>query len=538
MSVATDISTAVGVGAFLGAALIGNDRAWLGRVGPSGHHSGAWRPGLPPPGRQAPPTGARRGLRALRSTSATNRTARWARAADLRPLVVGKVAGADSPPAGRLVLGTMGRRLIATERAQSVIVIGPTQSRKTSGFAVPAIMGWEGPVIAASVKSDLLEHTVDHRTLAGAVWCFDPSGSTGRASASWSPLPASRTWPGARRAASALTEVAKSSAGSMTDGDFWYATAARTLGPLLFAAAFGGGDMDDVIRWVDTQEEDEVLHLLEATGVEPALYVARSLFGKEERQRSSIYTTVETILEPFAGLVPSPRSYQGPSTWAGSASSPVHSPAGGEIDPAALLHGTNTLYLCAPAHDQRRLMPLFVSVIRQIVEYAYDHVARSRRPLEPPLLIVLDEAANIAPLSDLDSLAATAAGHGIQLVTVWHDMAQIHARYGQRSTTVVNNHRAKLFLSGISDPSTLDYASHLIGEEDVVLPSVTLGGRGSNGGPSTTHSQSVRRLAAPDVLRRTPPGEAVLLYGDLPPARLRLRTCFEMKDQKGRTRSE
>jgi type IV secretion system protein VirD4 len=534
MSVGTDISTAVGVGAFLGAGLIGSDRTWLGRVGPSGHHFGAWRPGLPPPGRQVPSTGARRGFRAPRSISATNRTARWARAADLRPLVVGKVGGADSPPVGRLVLGTMGRRLIATERAQSVIVIGPTQSRKTSGFAVPAIMGWEGPVIAASVKSDLLEHTVDHRSLVGAVWCFDPSGSTGMVSASWSPLPASRTWPGARRAASALTEVAKSSAGSMTDGDFWYATAARMLGPLLFAAAFGGGDMDDVIRWVDTQEEDEVLHLLEATGVEPALHVARSLFGKEERQRSSIYTTVETILEPFAGLVPLPRSYQGASTSAGPASSLAHPPVGGEIDPATLLHGTNTLYLCAPAHDQRRLMPLFVSVIRQIVEYAYDHVSHSRRPLEPPLLIVLDEAANIAPLSDLDSLAATAAGHGIQLVTVWHDMAQIHARYGQRSTTVVNNHRAKLFLSGISDPSTLDYASHLIGEEEIVLPSVTLAGRGSNGGPSTTHSQSVRRLAAPDVLRRTPPGEAVLLYGDLPPARLRLRTRFETNDQKGR----
>ena len=536
MSVSTDISTAIGVGAFLGAGLVGRDPTRLGRVGPSGRHFGAWRPGLPPPVRLARPTGGR-GLGALRFTGAMNRTARWARASDLRPLVVGKAAGAGSPPAGRLVLGTMGRRLIATERAQSVIVIGPTQSRKTSGFAVPAILDWEGPVIAASVKSDLLEHTVDHRSLVGSVWCFDPSGSTGMASASWSPLPASRTWPGARRAAAALTEVAKSSAGSMTDGDFWYATAARMLGPLLFAAAFGGGDMDDVIRWVDTQEEDEVLSLLEAAGVEPALHVARSVFGKEERQRSSIYTTVETVLAPFAGLVPLPRSCQGASTSAGPASLRAHPPAGGEIDPAALLHGTNTLYLCAPAHDQRRLMPVFVSVIRQSVEHAYDQVSRSRRPLEPPLLIVLDEAANIAPLSDLDSLAATAAGHGIQLVTIWHDMAQIHARYGQRSTTVVNNHRAKLFLSGISDPSTLDYASHLIGEEEVVLPSVTLGGRGSNGGPSTTHSQSVRRLAAPDVLRRTPPGEAVLLYGDLPPARLRLRTRLEMNDQKVRMRS-
>ena len=58
-------------------------------------------------------------------------------------------------------------------------------------------------------------------------------------------------------------------------------------------------------------------------------------------------------------------------------------------------------------------------------------------------------------------------------MTVWHDLAQITARFGPRATTVVNNHRAKLFLSGISDPSTLDYASHLIGEEEVTLPAVT-----------------------------------------------------------------
>ena len=163
-----------------------------------------------------------------------------------------------------------------------------------------------------------------------------------------------------------------------------------------------------------------------------------------------------------------------------------------------------------------------MSVVREVVEHVYDLVARTHRPLDPPLLIVLDEAANIAPLADLDALASTAAGHGVQLVTVWHDLAQITARYGPRATTVVNNHRAKLFLSGISDPSTLDYASHLVGEEEVLLPATTSGGSGAG----TTHSPALRRLAPPDALRRTPVGEGVLVYGELPPARLQLRSWF------------
>ncbi len=405
---------------------------------------------------------------------------------------------------------------MASERTQSVIVFGPTQSHKTSGLAVPAILGWEGPVIAASVKTDLIEHTMAHRQGIGSVHCFDPSGSTGLESARWSPLPLARTWPGARRAAAGLTDVAKTSVGTMSDGDFWYATATRMLAPLLFAAACGRRDMGDVVRWVDTQEETEVIDLLLAAGVPEAIQAARSAFGKEDRQRSSIYTTVETVLEPFAagpGGVHEFDSGDGDSDRARSLT----------IDPARLVQGSNTLYLCAPAHDQRRLTPLFASVVRQVIEHVYDQVTRTRLPLDPPLLVVLDEAANIAPLSDLDALASTAAGHGIQLVTIWHDLAQISARYGARATTVVNNHRAKLFLSGISDPSTLDYASHLIGDEEVVLPTTTTG---RMSGPSTSHSPSVRRLAPPDVLRRIPPGDAVLVYGGLHPARLHLRTWF------------
>ncbi len=42
---------------------------------------------------------------------------------------------------------------------------------------------------------------------------------------------------------------------------------------------------------------------------------------------------------------------------------------------------------------------------------------------------MLDEAANVAPIPDLDALASTGAGQGIQLVTVFQDIAQVNARY-------------------------------------------------------------------------------------------------------------
>jgi type IV secretion system protein VirD4 len=515
VGLSTAVATLVGLSAFAGAGLLGPGGL---RTGFGLSRTRTPRPSLPRPGR----TG--RGSRHAPGLSGPTgpRAARWARPRDVAQLVVGSRRSGEGPPTGRLALGRMHKKLLASEAAQSVIVFGPTQSFKTSGFAVPAILEWQGPIVATSVKTDLIEHTGAHRATLGPVQCFDPSGSTGVPSAGWSPLIGSRTWPGARQVAAALTEVAKGSVGSMGEGDFWYATATRMLAPLLFAAAFGGLGMPDVVRWVDTHEEHEVLDLLHAAGVPEALHAAWSTFGKEERQRSSIYTTVETVLDPFV-VAPLNQFTDEGNGFSGGPGAPGVRWDTGAIDASRLVGSTSTLYLCAPAHDQRRLTPLFVSVLRQVIDRAYEHVARTRRPLDPPLLIVLDEAANIAPLGDLDALASTAAGHGIQLVTVWHDLAQITARYGPRASTVVNNHRAKLFLSGISDPSTLDYASHLIGDEEIMVPSTTRG----RGTTSTTNSPSSRRLAPPDALRRTPAGEGVLVYGGLPPARLALRTWFD-----------
>ena len=61
---------------------------------------------------------------------------------------------------GRLTLGLVDGRLVAAEPRQSVIVVGPVQTGKTSGFAVPAILEWQGPVVATSVKTDLLRETL------------------------------------------------------------------------------------------------------------------------------------------------------------------------------------------------------------------------------------------------------------------------------------------------------------------------------------------------------------------------------------------
>jgi type IV secretion system protein VirD4 len=433
-----------------------------------------------------------------------DKNAHWARPRDLRTL------RAHGPKPGRLTLGRVDGRLVAAEPRESVIVIGPTQTGKTTGFAIPAILEWQGPVVATSVKTDLLRETlIARRALPGAsTWIYDPTWSTGMPGAGWTPLMKCLSWQGAQRVAEWLVRAARSGDSTLADAGFWYNAAAKVLAPVLLAAACSGGTMWEVVRWIDAQEIDAVRFALDANDELEALEALEGPSRWDERTRGSVYATAQTVLI----------AYSDPGVLASAMSA--------ELRADRLLNGNhNTAYLCAPAHEQRRLQPLFATLVQEIVAHAYERSAETGKPLDPPLLLVLDECANIAPLRDLATLASTGAGQGIQLVSVFQDMAQIDAVYGRdRTPTIVSNHRAKVILSGIADPPTLEYLARLLGDEEVRQMSATSGAEGRR---STTESVAYRNLAPANVLREMRPGKGVLVYGHLAPARIALRPWFK-----------
>jgi type IV secretion system protein VirD4 len=387
-----------------------------------------------------------------------------------------------------------------------VIVIAPTQTGKTTGLAIPAVLEWDGPVLATSVKTDLLRDTIAARRHRGEVRLFDPAGETGLESASWTPLAGCGDWAIARRTAAWLAEGASSSQRKIADSDFWYSSAAKLLAPMLFAAARAGASMGDVITWIDTQAVRDVMHILEATREGASINAMQASVLRDDRQRSSIYATAETILEAYAD----PRVLERARRC--------------DIEPGEFLDGgCHTLYLSSTVREQRRLRPLFVALIQSVVQTAYERVAFTGQPLDPPLLLVLDEAANIAPLPDLDVLASTGAGQGVQLLTVLQDLAQAHDRWGrERAETIVNNHRAKVIGSGASDPRTLEWLARLLGEEELDQRSSTTG----DGRHSQTNSVVFRAMAPANVVRQARAESAVLVNGNLPPAWIRLRPWY------------
>jgi type IV secretion system protein VirD4 len=149
-------------------------------------------------------------------------------------------------------------------------------------------------------------------------------------------------------------------------------------------------------------------------------------------------------------------------------------------------------------------------------------------PLPKSLLMVIDEAGNM-PLAWLPEVAATCAGIGILLVTIWQSKAQLDAAYGRLSDSVLTNHLTKLVFSGCSDPATLDYVSRLLGDEEVRRRSISYDVTGG-GRRSVSESTGRESLTPFHLLRQVRPGEAVLIHGTLPPAHLHARRWWTDRD--------
>ncbi|QXC60616.1 type IV secretory system conjugative DNA transfer family protein [Aquihabitans sp. G128] len=467
-------------------------------------------------------------------------------ARDLRPLLV------DGPVPGRFILGRFGRRLIATEAPPpraggsawvkprrpaahvgdrgAVALIGPSRSGKTTA-AVAGILEWDGPAVLSSVKADLLASTLGWRSGAGEVRVYDPTRTTADSSARWSPLRDAGTLLGAQRSARALCDAAPKSG---VDGglDFWLAQAEILLSGLLFAAHHSQRDMGSVCRWVLEQERSdkkgrgEVLGSLErllmservsdhveAKDVERLL---RAVWSMDQRTQSSVYATAQTVVWPWAN----------PQVAASSK-------ADRSISLDWLIGDSNTLYLCAPIEDQRRLAPAFGGLLNDLIGQVYRHVAATGQPLDPPLLVVIDEAGN-TPLRALPEYASTLAGLGVLLVTIWQSLAQIEAAYQRQADTILTNHLSKVFYAGLSDPASLRYVASVLGDAEVDTQSRTTGETSRS--RSNQHSTTRVALAPPHALRQMRPGDALLVHGTLPPAHIRTRPWW--KERRLRERAE
>jgi len=273
------------------------------------------------------------------------------------------------------------------------------------------------------------------------------------------------------------------------------------LAPLLHAAALGPGAVEAVIGWLDSQEADEPAAILEGARATAALAQLHGVANLDPRNRGTTYMSASSLIAAYRHpevLATARRGFR----------------AGRLLD-----GGAHTLYVCAPSGRQRELAPLIVAMISQILEAAAVRCA-THGPLSPTLRVLLDEAANIAPLRDLPQHLSQAAGHGVRIATVWQSLAQARERYHEAADAILANSAAKLFMGPVSDATTCSYLDQLLGQE--------LQEHDDHG--------TWRPKASAQALQQLGGDRALLISGSLPPAVAKLEPYWNSRDLAARAR--
>lgn len=396
-----------------------------------------------------------------------SRSSRWAIGKDLEDLWEDE---SERDPR-KIGLGRQGKRwLVNTGLHRSKMIVAPTGAGKTPRVVVPDVLLHHGPAVVASIKSDALHLTIAHRRKQGPVWVIDSSGDSGELCARWSPLDDVHDYVSAVDRSFLITKSSRRNAGQSTANEqFWETLARKLIAPLLLAAKYADMTMPQVGEWIDSHDEQVPATILEKIGNRAATSAWEGFRQAEAKTKANMLASAATIFEAWthpvvAGLLDSRE---------GHGDGPV-------VDLDRLVSSEDgeraTLYLVGTRDRQEILSPIFECLAAAIVnrlERAHQH---SGLPLSPPLLMMLDEAANIARVRDLDSWASALAGQGMILVTVWQDEAQIRDAYGaDRAAAIIANHTAKEYLPGISDQSTLEALSKRIGTAEFQEVSVSSG---------------------------------------------------------------
>jgi type IV secretory pathway TraG/TraD family ATPase VirD4 len=296
--------------------------------------------------------------------------------------------------------------------------------------------------------------------------------------------------------------------------DLWGPAAQELLCALLLAAASSARSLRDVSRWLDETGSPTPAELLDRAGFRA---MASSLRGAQHgapETRDGIYQTARTAAaclhdeQIMAWVTPPPGAL----------------PAFSAAEFAA---SRDTLYLLT--ESGAAASPLIAALTDTVMRSGRRLAEKAGGRLDPPMVLVLDEAANICRIGDLPDLYSHLGSRGMVPVTILQSYQQGVSVWGESGMAALwGAATRKIIGAGIDDPRLTRDLSTLIGQHDVPIRSSSYG-RGS-------HSEQVslrrQQIMQPADIRALPPGTALLLATGARPALMELRPWYRGSDAR------
>ncbi|MGD3109305.1 TraM recognition domain-containing protein [Streptomyces sp. YGL11-2] len=389
----------------------------------------------------------------------------------------------------------------------AVAIMAP-RSGKTTSLAIPSILNAPGPVLLTSNKAagDAYTATLDARAAVGRTWSMDPQQiAHSERQMWWNPLADAKTLDGAGRLAGHFLAA---SVDASQQGDFWSKAGSNILSQLFLAAALDERPITDVMQWLAFPADRTPLDILRDHG---HAAVAAQLKG-----------TVEGPPETRDGIYETARQYAAALLNSEIAAWVTPQKDVEEFKPKDFVTSKDTLYLLSK-DGGGGASALIAACADSVMRAATAQAERAGGRLDPPMLAILDEAANVCKISDLPDLYSHLGSRGIIPITILQSYRQGQKVWGDAGMDAMwSASTIKVIGSGIDDPDFADKLSRLIGDHDIETTSTST----SESGKSTSVSMRQERILAADAIRALPKGTALCFATGMRVAMLDLRPWY------------
>ena len=297
------------------------------------------------------------------------------------------------------------------------ILLGTRESRRST--ATQAVSDADGPALVVTSNPALWQDTKDARSKLGPVLLYDPTHLCDTpARLHWSPTAGCEDKPTAvARATALLTPVRPTARLDQAVSD----TATTLLRSYLHAAAIDGRTIRHVHRWsqgLQVQDAVRILRTHPKAAPGSAGELEGSLTAHPERRDMAQQLTARALAALSTVNIR-------------EACTPNRTDA---LALDSFIHEQGTLYVVGESIEDPRTspgaMPLLTALVSSVVERGRRMAERSSSGrLDPPMTLVLDDVAAVAPLPQLPDLLAGGTDAGMPTLALLRSREQGRARW-------------------------------------------------------------------------------------------------------------
>lgn len=408
---------------------------------------------------------------------------------------------ADRYPGQRLARTVSTKRDVYASWEDVTCNIWGPRTGKTTSQAVPLVIAAPGAVVATSNKRDLVDGTrlVRERRTGQRTWVFDPLNICGADKDMWwNPL-SYITGPGFSESTyqrgKALAEIFMdgSKKPDAREDAFFSGKSRELVTWLVIAAALGNRPLTDIYDWVTAEVDDTAVRILEQFGQPRGARAVDATISLNPETKAGVFSgalqAVEWLADPTLVEWTQPSGHRR------------------EFRPEMFVKSRETLYSVSREGTGAGPLVTALTVITMKAAETYANESGGRMPT--PMVMVLDEAANVCRWNQLPDMYSHYGSKGLCVHTIlqsWSQGVRVWTEAGMKQLWDASN--VRIYGGGTVETGYLEQLSQVIGDHyvDSRQSSSGKGGRST----STTYASNQRRIATVAELSALPRGRAWL----------------------------